>query len=169
MSTSPEQRMFNRRTQTSVPVVSGLLQPAVMTERDAEDRRKLMERQCRQYHGAATPLPELTVGQQVWLHPATMGGKENISGHVCKKREEPRSYDIELESGRVVRRNRQEISMAPAVAGEITTAPAMACDEGTPVETQPTQSQQKNMDGQKTTRLGRVVETAEYLSGYVTA
>ena len=98
-----------------------------------------------------------------------MGGKENISGHVCKKREEPRSYDIELELGRVVRRNRQEISMAPATAGEITTAPAMASDEGTPVGTQPTQSQQKNMDGQRTTRLGRIVKTPAYLSDYVTS
>ena len=41
MATSPAQRMFNRRTQTSVPISASLLQPVVTTTSDEEDRKKI--------------------------------------------------------------------------------------------------------------------------------
>ena len=40
---------------------------------------------------------------------ATVGAMENVAGHISKKREEPRSYDIELDTGKIVGRNRAEM------------------------------------------------------------
>ena len=68
MATSPAQRMFNRRTQTSVPISASLLQPAVTTASDEKDREKLTEQQRKYYTSASTALQDLAVGQRVWLH-----------------------------------------------------------------------------------------------------
>ena len=156
MATSPAQRMFNRRTQTSVPISASLLQPVVTTASDEEDRKKLTEQQCKYYKSASTPLQDLAVGQRVWLHPATVGGKENVEGQISKKREEPRSYDIELDTGKILRRNRGE--MVPVHQ-----------EEETQEERSETTDEEDNMQERTLkTRSGRVVRKPAWLKDYDT-
>ena len=156
MATSPAQRMFNRRTQTSVPISASLLQPVVTTASDEEDRKKLTEQQCKYYKSASTPLQDLAVGQRVWLHPATVGGKENVAGQISKKREEPRSYDIELDTGKILRRNRGE--MVP-----------VRQEEETQEEHSETTDEEDNLQERTLkTRSGRVVRKPAWLKDYDT-
>ena len=60
----------------------------------------------------------MTVGDRVWVHPGTIGGKKNVEGQILAERKEPRSFDVQLKSGSVLRRNREEFTAAAERQGD---------------------------------------------------
>ena len=59
--------------------------------------------------GKAKDLDTLTPGDQVLVHPKRLGTHMWCEGVVLGKRDDPRSYDIELTGGQKVRRNRRDL------------------------------------------------------------
>ena len=57
----------------------------------------------------AKDLDSLTPGDQVLVHPKRLGTRVWCEGVVLGKRDEPRSYDIELTSWQKVRRKRRDL------------------------------------------------------------
>ena len=105
---SPAQRLFGRRTRTTLPTHESLLQP---THVKAEDvRQKLKERQDRQmyyYNRHTKDLKPLKIGETVRIQPerknelwkkATVTSETSIRG-----------YTVTTEDGRNYKRNRRHL------------------------------------------------------------
>ncbi|KAI8490490.1 hypothetical protein Bbelb_317580 [Branchiostoma belcheri] len=113
VGSSPAQRLFNRRTNTTVR--RALLEPEV----PSEIPRKLQnekERQRKYYNRQARDLPNLQVGDTVRCQPLTPAIKYWKQGTVVAELEK-RSYEVQTEDGGRYRRNRRHLrhtrQMAP--------------------------------------------------------
>ena len=110
MATSPAQRLLSRRTKTLLPVNTDLLLPDTSSrDQDKHDLQQRLDQQKVHYDRKAKDLDTLTPGDQVLVHPKRLGTRVWCEGVVLGKRDEPRSYDIELTSGQKVRRNRRDL------------------------------------------------------------
>ncbi len=106
---SPAQLLYNRQIRTKVPSINlnnCLIKRADLENRDKR-RRDRMKRNFDQAKGVH-PLTELSPGRKVLVEDA------NKKGVVIKKRSEPRSYDVRLENGTVLRRNRKTLRRLPS-------------------------------------------------------
>ena len=89
------------------------LQPSATTEAlriDEEEHKRLTERQWFYYDCRARDWPQLAVGDHVWVHPGSVGGKINVKGEIYAEQKEPRSFDVQPKSGSILRRNREELT-----------------------------------------------------------
>lgn len=106
---SPSQLLFNRQIRTKVPSVN--LDPKPVKHLDVEmrdcHRRARMKRQFDKAHGARD-LKELSPGREVLVEDV------NMRGTVIQKRDEPRSYDVQLRNGAKLRRNRKTLRRLPS-------------------------------------------------------
>ena len=110
MATSPAQRLLSRRTKTLLPVNTDLLLPDTSgRDQDKHDLHQRLDQQKVHYDRKAKDLDTLTPGDQVLVHPTRLGTRVWCEKVVLGKRDEPRSYDIELMSGHKVRRNRRDL------------------------------------------------------------
>ena len=110
MDSTPAQRLFSRRTRTSLPMASHLLQPKVIPN----VHQNLQQRQTKQalsFNRGAKELQPLKDGDVVRVRPLpghSIWFKEQVSSQ-----EAPRSYQVRTEDGRVYRRNRSHLYKVP--------------------------------------------------------
>ena len=120
---SPAHRFFNRAQRTSLPMLPEQLKPISSEEMDraAESRFDALQRTLDAKDTKARGLHELEVGQRVLVQDPH-NGEWRDSATVIAVRDSGRSYDIELENGKVTARNRQflkpEGKVAPSAADE---------------------------------------------------
>ena len=91
MTTSPAERMLNRRTKTLLPTSQKPLQPK-LNHSVPQEKGMIKDRQLQYYNAKAKDLPLLSTGQ---------------SNH------SPRSYEVETDTGRVLSRNRRHLKLTP--------------------------------------------------------
>lgn len=110
MDSSPAQRLFSRRTRTSLPIASQLLQPQLVPDvGDKLQERKL--KQARYYNRGAKVLQPLQEGDVVRVRPLNRRSKwfkAQVDQHI-----DVRSYNVRTEDGRLYRRNRSHLYKVP--------------------------------------------------------
>ncbi|XP_030578703.1 uncharacterized protein K02A2.6-like [Archocentrus centrarchus] len=109
LNTSPAQRLLSRRTKTLLPMKSSLLKPRVV-----QVQQELMNRQTHPstyYNRSAKDLPVLKSGDSVRIQPFPPQTVWRC-GKVLSRIDE-RSYEIQLQSGSVIRRNRRHLRLVP--------------------------------------------------------
>ena len=112
MSTSPVERLLNRRTKTMLPTSEKLLQPK-LNHHVSKEREVVKEKQVKYYNEKAKDLPPLTTGQTVMIEPDHKGQMWRKANVVRPSSQRPRSYEVEVDSGRVLSRNRKHLRVAP--------------------------------------------------------
>ena len=105
MTSSPTQRLLNRRVQSILPVDNHLLQPQTISGVPEDIARKRQQAKI-YYDRAARELPQLAVGDWVRVRslPRTSSGDWKLGK--CVYQDAPRSYIVNID-GRLFRRNRQ--------------------------------------------------------------
>ncbi|XP_048255233.1 uncharacterized protein K02A2.6-like [Haliotis rufescens] len=116
MSTSPAQRLFNRRTKTLLPTTKQLLQPGVCPTVKSEKRKKV-ESQVKYFNRHAKDLLPLYEGDHVRIQPLRLGEHEWKKGTV-NKQVNIRSYEVNLDDGQTLRRNRRHLRPVPCTPHE---------------------------------------------------
>lgn len=156
---SPAQLLMNRQIRTIVPAVDigNRIPKKNVLRRNHEKRRQQMEYQFNRAHGA-TPLSELSPGTKVYV--------EDIGqyGVIVRKRSEPRSYDVRVDNGAILRRNRKTLrcpknssSFDPDLFNTTSTsAPQQSTSESATPSKIPKPVSTK-MSGEYKTRFGRTV------------
>lgn len=111
IGSSPVQRLMSRRTRALVPIMTNNLQPKV--EEDVRDKIIQRKQQIKQqYDKGSRDLPELQIGQSVFMQRRPDRIEVGWEPGVVKDKLSSRSYNIEV-NGRVYRRNRQHIKKNP--------------------------------------------------------
>ena len=105
-STSPAQRLMNRRTNTLLPTKQSLLQPNTVSQYHVHNEM-LQQKQQFYYNQGTKDLQPLKNGDVVRIQPSTQTNKEWKKG-VDKSKVNIRSYDVEV-GQRTFRRNRRHI------------------------------------------------------------
>ena len=102
---SPAQMMFGRRQKGQLPCLPSAY---VNIDQDAAaaGRKKMREEQKVAYDKRAISLPQLQVGQKVYLQNPLIG-RWDSTGTIVSIRENGRSYEVEGENGRKYLRNRR--------------------------------------------------------------
>ncbi|KAK5853431.1 hypothetical protein PBY51_007214 [Eleginops maclovinus] len=108
LDTSPAQRLLSRRTRTLLPTKASLLQPKV--EQVQQGLRSNQLRQSAYYNRSARDLDSLKPGDCVRIQPF---GPHTLwrLGKVLRA-VDARSYEVQLQSGGVLRRNRKHLRRA---------------------------------------------------------
>ena len=108
MGSSPAQRLFIRRTKTSLPTASRLLEP----EPVKQVREKLYERkeiQAKYFNKGSKELPSLQEGETVRMKPKAHDHAKRWVKAQVEKQVDVRSYAVRTEDGRQYRRNRKHL------------------------------------------------------------
>lgn len=154
-NTSPAQRLLSRRTRTLFPTKESLLEPKVTNNIQGLVNNK--QRQEKYYNRTAKDLDQLREGDSVRVQPF----------EPCKiwkaakvlRTVSPRSYEVELEAGGVLRRNRRHLRHNHS-------PPVTPSDTGTMIKAQTVVAKQQGCNDTVTTRSGRQVKTPRYLKDY---
>ena len=110
---SPAQRLFSRRTRTLLPVKDRMLGFKVINKRKlSANLRKRQFKQQKNYNKTAKDLVRLQVGDQVRIKPTKIGDKYWVLGTIVAYKGN-RSYEVRLQNGKVVRRNRVHLRLVP--------------------------------------------------------
>ena len=120
MDSSPAQRLFGRRTKTTLPTVKALLMPKTVTNTVEKlgDKRK---KQANYYNRKAKQLPAFKDGDVVCMQPAKY--KSRWQKATVQRQANIRSYDVVTDYGTVYRRNRRQLrrTTAPPAVPDVTT------------------------------------------------
>ena len=120
MDSSPAQRLFGRRTKTTLPTVKALLMPKTVTNTVEKlgDKRK---KQANYYNRNAKQLPAFKDGDVVCMQPAKY--KSRWQKATVQRQANIRSYDVVTDYGTVYRRNRRHLrrTTAPPAVPDVTT------------------------------------------------
>ncbi|XP_023815343.1 uncharacterized protein K02A2.6-like isoform X2 [Oryzias latipes] len=154
LDTSPAQRLLSRRTRTLIPMSDSLLQPKVT--KNNQGLTKNRERQSKYYNRTARDMDNLNPGDSVRVQPFEPHGLWD-KARVCKTLGD-RSYEVEMDNGRVLRRNRRHLRRAVEVDLKIPSTP-----KPVRLNSGPRQGDLQNT----TTKSGRVVHQPRYLKDYV--
>ena len=104
MNSIPAQRLMSRRTQTLLPTSERLLQPEVVP--DVHDKITQKRQQAKKlYDKHAKPLPQLEIGEPVYVKPLPQTNNKTWKEGVCTEKLSQRSYKVAVD-GKTVRRNR---------------------------------------------------------------
>ena len=130
-STSPVQRLMDRRTCTLLPTAETLLQPNSDTKTTARNLAARKRLQCRQYNRGIKNLAPLKAGDAI--HLKLPGEKKWSLGH-CTCPLGRRSYKVEVEGWRYPRNRRQvqPTLESPPVPSNPTDEPHQAENESKP-------------------------------------
>ncbi|KXJ17262.1 hypothetical protein AC249_AIPGENE8700 [Exaiptasia diaphana] len=155
-------------TRTRLPTTNTLLQPKVV-EKEAEQikMKKQQQRQAHYYDRKARELTPLHVGDTVRMKPFTLGDKSWKKGLVTARIDD-RSYMVENQDGRPMRRNRVHLRKSnESSAAQAHDDPEIEqrLEKG---NTEDTQEQNIPGEEQIVTRSGRPVRKPVYLKDYVT-
>ncbi|XP_029656176.1 uncharacterized protein LOC115230085 [Octopus sinensis] len=149
---SPAELLNGRKYKTTLPTK---IQPPIDQEETRAKLAATQEQSQRYYNKHAQYLPEMLGGQHV--HTQDPITKTWIPAQVVSGAETPRSYIIETESGRQLRRNRAHIRLTPELPRKTCTTPAALVT--TPTESSPqrvpTTYQQPNNTSQTPVRSTR--------------
>ena len=121
LTTSPAQRLMNRRTRTLLPTSSILLKPRVIDETTRMQTK--VHKQTELYNRNAKDLKPLDEGETVRMKPLVQGQK-SWQKAIVKRRLDERSYVVETQNG-IYRRNRVHLRKTqepPPVLQDQTTA-----------------------------------------------
>ena len=103
---------MSRRTRTSVPVATKLLQCRAVPGTDIKEKLISKRQNAKKYYDHGTKeLSQLSVGQSVRIRLGS-GSKEPWAEGICLRQVAPQSYEIKTKLG-VFRRNRQMIRAEP--------------------------------------------------------
>lgn len=157
---SPVQRLYGRRTRTTVPTKSNLLKPGVIPD----VTQKMMQARARQKVNAdkhATKAPTMEAGDRVKL---LTDHRNWVPAQVVRKHQSPRSYIVRTNTG-TFRRNSSVIRPTRA---QLTTSHHSALPEtDDPNEAQPPPPPVTSLPGPApayvTTRAGRIVKPVQRL------
>ena len=105
MTTSPAERMLNRRTKTVLPTSQKLLQPK-LNHSVPQEKGMIKDRQIQYCNAKAKDLPPLSTGQVVMIEPDCKVQLWRKATVVGQSNHRPRSYEVEPNTGRVLSRNR---------------------------------------------------------------
>ncbi|KAI5086769.1 hypothetical protein C0J45_23903, partial [Silurus meridionalis] len=170
LESSPAQRLLNRRTRSLLPAKNSLLQPQVVQVEQALITNQ--RRQCAYYNRSARDLDALRSGDTVRVQPFEPHTEWKL-GKV-KRPVDSRSYEVEMDSGAVLRRNRRHLRRARVVPQmevvDIETVNTSGTHADTVISQQSphTQGDTCNGDGAKTTRCGRVVRQPQRYKDFTT-
>ena len=136
---SPAQRMFLRRTRTTLPTSEQLLAPTIINFQDVKDEILKKRKESKLYYDktVGTEQKPLNIESYAYAKPRpTQKGKPWIYGEVIAK-DEPRSYTIQTPRGITVRRNRVQLRPAapPSHQINISTNPVEEQIKATPITT----------------------------------
>lgn len=111
LDSSPAQRLLSRHTKTLLPTKASLLKPKVV--QISQNLRNKQQCQRTYYNRSARDLDILTTGDWVRIQPLPPHTVWRL-GRVLKP-VDGRSYEVQLHTGGVIRRNRRHLSRAPGV------------------------------------------------------
>ena len=156
--TSPAQRLMNRRTRTTLPTTSKLLQSQVPMG-VMDQMKKSKQTQADYYNRTAKKVSPLKPGDAVRIQPQSPH-QHWRKATVVKSHPQPRSYEVETEGGVRYRRNRRHLRKTHETTNhrdyEIKVTPTQHTTRGEPRQGTP-----------QTTRSGRVIRPPAYLKDYV--
>ncbi|CAI9717439.1 Hypothetical predicted protein [Octopus vulgaris] len=127
---SPAELLNGRKYKTTLPTK---IQPPIDQEETREKLAATQEKSQKYYNKHAQYLPEILGGQHV--HTQDPITKTWVPAQVVSRAETLRSYIIETESGRQLRRNRAHIRPTPKLSRTTCTTPAASVT--TPTESSP--------------------------------
>lgn len=155
LDTSPAQRLLSRRTRTLLPTKDTLLKPEVThNKRGLENNRR---RQEKYYNRAAKDMDTLERRDNVRIQPCgTHGGWRPAK---VVRQVSHRSYEVELESGGVVRRNRRHLR-------HNLTRRSLTQNTPTPTVTEEAVAPGGPANRETVTRSGQQVVRPHYLTDY---
>ena len=104
MLTSPAQRLLGRRTRANLPITEDLLKPYGMKLEKFKTEEK-QRKSAEYYNQGAKELTPLVEGQSVRMKPFALGDRVWKRGQIAKRLDE-RSYEVQVEDGNLVNRNR---------------------------------------------------------------
>ena len=108
LDSSPAQRLLGRRTRTSLPTTTKLLQPSAPTNvREKIIRKK--EQQKKYYDRGTKDLPQLKKGDVVRVHPLPTDRQGRWFKAKFERKVDIRSYVVRTEAGQLYRRNRKHL------------------------------------------------------------
>jgi hypothetical protein len=172
---SPAQRLMSRRTKTLLPTTAKLLTPRVV-ENHHQEIVKGQERQAKYYNRGAKYLPRLRKEDKVRIQDHGQGLKKSPSVKATVKAEVGiRSYEVETQDGRVLRRNRSHLRKTTCTEDEVDKTPQTEIHTDEDRESNQTEERQSKqaVDCQREqkveirTRSGRLVNKPAYLKDYV--
>ena len=108
LDTSPAQRMFGRRTRTTLPTTATLLNPKNLQTEDKKRRKENQEKQAMYYNMKTRDLKPLEEGETVRMKPFRLNDKVWKKA-VVQKRLDERSYELLTENGNITRKNREHL------------------------------------------------------------
>lgn len=166
LETSPAQRLLSRRTQTLLPTRTSLLRPKVIPARRELERKQKRQKLC--YDRSARDMDSLKLGDSVRVQP--FDRHSTWSRGVVIGTVDPRSYEVQLDSGSVLRRNRRHLRHAGVVDQEnaITDTGALTSSVTAPSDTRERQIKTDEVSGGVRTRSGRKVVPPLRYKDYVT-
>ena len=111
VNSSPEQRIFGRRTKTRIPTSVQLLKPQLPV--DGEQKlRKNKAKQSFYYDRGSKELNDLQPGDVVRIQPPRgIGRRKSWTKARVGEKVDVRSYEVRTEDGRVLRRNRRNLRL----------------------------------------------------------
>jgi len=113
---SPAQRLFGRRTKTTIPTTSVCLTPSENNSGMESDRIRASNKRITdsdQKNRCRKDLPLLQSGDPVYVQPITPHSREWKAGVVIRP-VSSRTYEVKMNDGSTLRRNRQFLRTAPA-------------------------------------------------------
>lgn len=179
LSTSPAQRLLSRHTKTLLPTKTSLLQPKI--QNSLKELITNQQRQQTYYDRSAKDLDTLKRGDPVRIQPFEPH-KIWRKGTVVEPIDS-RSYNVQLESGGVIRRNRRHLrrdqGMTLRVSNQTETVVADNTEHtGTAdsqsqtsnnVENQMQNTKQTDIPASNVTKAGRLIKKPQYLKYYITS
>ncbi|XP_060734892.1 uncharacterized protein K02A2.6-like [Tachysurus vachellii] len=157
---SPAQRLFSRRTRSLMPMHENLLQPKVINTQQGQIENR--NRQAAYYNRHAKDLSPLKQGDKVHVQPEVHNDTWRKATVV--KPVDYRSYDVQLDSGNILRRNRRHLRRDKTTVEETT----VTCQSAEVNRDRVTGSQLSTINPVVSiTRPGRRVIRPQYLKDYV--
>ena len=110
VESSPAQRLHGRRTRTTLPTSAKLLKPrgSEILNEERKKMKKVQDKQSKYYNQHAKDLPVLHEGDVVRLKPYRQGTRV-WQRAVVQRRLDERSYEVETDTGLLLRRNRVDM------------------------------------------------------------
>jgi hypothetical protein len=134
-STSPAQKLMNRRTKTLLPTSGKLLEPrGIQLGAERERLKNAQLKQADSYNRSAKDLPSLEEGDVIRMQPFKKSSKEWQKGMVTKRLDE-RSYEVETRKG-TYRRNRVHLRKTKEDSPAINKPEPYETPSGQPVSAQ---------------------------------
>jgi len=111
-NSSPAQRLMSRRTKTTVPTTSAILQPGSHDHKCYKFSKEEKLAKSAEHYGKRKPLNPLKCGDNVRIQPIESGKSLWKQATVTTKLS-GRSYDVTTDEGRTYRRNRKFLRAKP--------------------------------------------------------